>query len=94
MNKTNIIFVIFLVLVLVGSYYIFKNFSVVDVSLGEEFIEKEAARKDFLILTDKLKKTALNIDFFDNDKFKELKDLSVTIELPEETGRLNPFLPF
>ena len=94
MNKTNITFIIILLLILGGGYFTFKSFKNEIPVLNEQFAEKEIARKDFLKLVNKLKEISVDIDFFSNEKFTELKDLSVTIELPEKTGRLNPFLPF
>ncbi len=94
MNKTNITFIIILLLVLGGGYFTFTSLKADGPVLNEQIVKKEIARKDFLKLIDKLKETSIDIDFFSNEKFVELKDLSVTIELPEKTGRLNPFLPF
>lgn len=65
-----------------------------DASLAAVNVGENENTRDILSMLAKLKKIEIDLDFFNNEIFKNLVDFTRTLELPKEYGRTNPFAPF
>lgn len=65
-----------------------------DASLAAVNVGENENTRDVLSMLAKLKKIEIDLDFFNNEIFKNLVDFTCTLELPKEYGRTNPFAPF
>ncbi|MFH1979053.1 MAG: hypothetical protein ABII97_01545 [Patescibacteria group bacterium] len=91
-NKTNILFIIFVILLFVAGFFIYTNLK--EGSLGSVSVSAERVLgKEFVATIGKIKTIRIDTAFFDSSEFNALIDLTPVIELPEEIGRTNPFLP-
>jgi hypothetical protein len=92
-NKTNILFIIFLLIFAAVGYFWYSRISE---SAGEGTIsisQEEIFGAEFLSSIKKLKTLEFDTAFFEDEEFQALQDLTPVIEVPEEVGRDNPFLP-
>jgi len=92
--KSKIIPIIFVLILLVFGYIYYtrsQNPVSPDVSLNQD---TRIAGQELVAAMNRIEKLTLDIDFFSDPAFKNLKDLTPVIVMPQKTGRPNPFLPF
>jgi hypothetical protein len=93
-QTTNIILAAFIIVFLLFGYFWYTKFREDSAGAGSSLPSRERVLgQEFISALNKIKTIKIDTDFFGSEEFRSLKDLTPNVELPEETGRDNPFLP-
>jgi len=90
--KENVLFILFALFILAASYFWYTTWREPAVP-KDSFNQTDIFGVDFLTMAARMKKIKLEAGFLQSSAFLSLKDLTPIIQLPEKTGRYNPFLP-
>lgn len=93
-NKTNILFIIFVVIFLGFGYFWYARIGSKPTEAEvSSFSQEKILGREFMATVDKIRTIKLDTSFFEKESFTSLKDLIPEIEEAENIGRKNPFLP-
>jgi len=92
-SNTNIIFIVLLLMLLFGGYFLYSQLQIPEVDTAFSSEQAYLLGQDFLKMVEKIKKVKISTEFLDTSLFESLEGSTSIIEVPQDIGRENPFLP-